>query len=214
MIFKYIDFSFNDLWNRTLSLISADFVHDGVYTCQVGFKSQSSIWLQQQQHHRHHCHHRHHPHHRHRRHYRNHRHHHISATTASAQVRMRTGGPTLRREARVRVIGEQNPFIVTMHRTPALYPLHGTPVQSPCIEPPASLPCIEHLPPLHRYNPYNPCTALLPCIKPLLSTLLTNLQSPQIQIRSSSGQRQKVKRMKQLKERERELLRAAWRLNP
>ena len=28
-------FSFNDLWNRTLSLISADFVHDGVYTCQV-----------------------------------------------------------------------------------------------------------------------------------------------------------------------------------
>ena len=35
MIFTTIDFSFNDLWNRTLSLISADFVHDGVYTCQV-----------------------------------------------------------------------------------------------------------------------------------------------------------------------------------
>ena len=50
-----VPYSFNDLWNRTLSLISADFAHDGVYTCQV---------------------------------------------------RMRTGGPTLRREARVRVIGE------------------------------------------------------------------------------------------------------------
>ena len=37
MIFTTIDFSFNDLWNRTLSLISADFVHDGVYSCQVGF---------------------------------------------------------------------------------------------------------------------------------------------------------------------------------
>ena len=35
LIFTTIKFSFNDLWNRTLSLISADFVHDGVYTCQV-----------------------------------------------------------------------------------------------------------------------------------------------------------------------------------
>ena len=30
-----VPYSFNDLWNRTLSLISADFVHDGTYTCQV-----------------------------------------------------------------------------------------------------------------------------------------------------------------------------------
>ena len=35
MLFTTIKSSFNDLWNRTLSLISADFVHDGVYTCQV-----------------------------------------------------------------------------------------------------------------------------------------------------------------------------------
>lgn len=54
-----VPYSFNDLWNRTLSLISADFVHDGTYSCQV---------------------------------------------------RMRTGGPTLQREARVRVIGKICPL--------------------------------------------------------------------------------------------------------
>lgn len=43
MIFIQIQFSFNDLWNRTLSLISADFVHDGVYTCQVGLSISSLI---------------------------------------------------------------------------------------------------------------------------------------------------------------------------
>ena len=32
-----IPYSFNDLWNRTLSLYSIDFVHDGVYTCQVRY---------------------------------------------------------------------------------------------------------------------------------------------------------------------------------
>ena len=30
-----IPFSFNDLWNRTLSLFEADFKHQGVYTCQA-----------------------------------------------------------------------------------------------------------------------------------------------------------------------------------
>ena len=30
-----IAYSFDDLWNRTLSLYSVDFVHAGVYTCQV-----------------------------------------------------------------------------------------------------------------------------------------------------------------------------------
>merc|ERR1719411_1584930 len=34
-----VPYSFNDLWNRTLSLISADFVHDGVYTCQVRMRT-------------------------------------------------------------------------------------------------------------------------------------------------------------------------------
>ena len=30
-----VPFSFNDLWNRTLSLFEADFKHQGVYTCQA-----------------------------------------------------------------------------------------------------------------------------------------------------------------------------------
>ena len=30
-----VPYSFNDLWNRTLSLISVDFIHSGVYSCQV-----------------------------------------------------------------------------------------------------------------------------------------------------------------------------------
>ena len=34
-----IPYSFNDLWNRTLSLISVDFVHDGVYTCSVQMRT-------------------------------------------------------------------------------------------------------------------------------------------------------------------------------
>jgi len=34
-----IAYSFNDLWNRTLSLYSIDFVHDGVYTCQVHMRT-------------------------------------------------------------------------------------------------------------------------------------------------------------------------------
>eukprot|EP00090_Calanus_glacialis_P041134 TRINITY_DN7227_c0_g1_i2.p1 TRINITY_DN7227_c0_g1~~TRINITY_DN7227_c0_g1_i2.p1 ORF type:complete len:2186 (-),score=220.82 TRINITY_DN7227_c0_g1_i2:579-7136(-) len=34
-----IPYSFNDLWNRTLSLISIDFVHDGIYTCQVKMRT-------------------------------------------------------------------------------------------------------------------------------------------------------------------------------
>ena len=34
-----IPYSFNDLWNRTLSLYSVDFVHDGVYTCQVRMRT-------------------------------------------------------------------------------------------------------------------------------------------------------------------------------
>ena len=34
-----IPYSFNDLWNRTLSLYSVDFVHDGVYTCQVHMRT-------------------------------------------------------------------------------------------------------------------------------------------------------------------------------
>lgn len=50
-----IGFSFNDLWNRTLSLFQADASYEGVYSCQV---------------------------------------------------RMRTGGPTITREARVTVIGK------------------------------------------------------------------------------------------------------------
>lgn len=50
-----VAFSFNDLWNRTLSLLQADFNHAGVYTCQV---------------------------------------------------RMRTGGPRLKREALVEIIGK------------------------------------------------------------------------------------------------------------
>lgn len=31
-----VAYSFNDLWNRTLSLLQADFSHAGVYTCRVG----------------------------------------------------------------------------------------------------------------------------------------------------------------------------------
>ena len=31
--------SFNDLWNRTLSLLSADHVHRGVYTCVVRMRT-------------------------------------------------------------------------------------------------------------------------------------------------------------------------------
>ena len=34
-----IAFSFNDLWNRTLSLINADFAHEGRYKCQVRMKT-------------------------------------------------------------------------------------------------------------------------------------------------------------------------------
>ena len=34
-----IPYSFNDLWNRTLSLYSIDFAHDGVYTCQVRMRT-------------------------------------------------------------------------------------------------------------------------------------------------------------------------------
>ena len=34
-----IPFSFNDLWNRTLSLLQADFSHEGTYTCQVGMRT-------------------------------------------------------------------------------------------------------------------------------------------------------------------------------
>ncbi len=34
-----IPYSFNDLWNRTLSLLSADFVHNGVYTCRVRMRT-------------------------------------------------------------------------------------------------------------------------------------------------------------------------------
>ena len=30
-----VPFSFNDLWNRTLSLFEADFKHQGIYTCQA-----------------------------------------------------------------------------------------------------------------------------------------------------------------------------------
>jgi hypothetical protein len=65
--------SFDDLWNRTLSLISADFVHDGTYTCQVPPSPFRPSFLLLQ---------------------------------LPLTVRMRTGGPTLRREARVRVIGK------------------------------------------------------------------------------------------------------------
>ena len=34
-----IAYSFNDLWNRTLALYSVDFVHGGVYTCQVRMRT-------------------------------------------------------------------------------------------------------------------------------------------------------------------------------
>ena len=34
-----IPYSFNDLWNRTLSLYSIDFVHDGLYSCQVRMRT-------------------------------------------------------------------------------------------------------------------------------------------------------------------------------
>ena len=34
-----IGFSFNDLWNRTLSLINANFAHEGIYKCQVRMKT-------------------------------------------------------------------------------------------------------------------------------------------------------------------------------
>ena len=34
-----ISYSFNDLWNRTLSLLSADFVHRGVYTCKARMRT-------------------------------------------------------------------------------------------------------------------------------------------------------------------------------
>ncbi|XP_059099411.1 protein sidekick-like isoform X3 [Tigriopus californicus] len=34
-----VAFNFNDLWNRTLSLIQADFSHAGIYTCQVRMKT-------------------------------------------------------------------------------------------------------------------------------------------------------------------------------
>ena len=50
-----IGFSFNDLWNRTLSLFQADLTYEGTYSCLV---------------------------------------------------RMRTGGPTLTKEAKVTVIGK------------------------------------------------------------------------------------------------------------
>ena len=58
-----VAFSYNDLWNRTLSLLSADHGHAGVYVCRVG---------------------------------------------------MRTGGPRLTREARVKVIGEMIVMIMNM----------------------------------------------------------------------------------------------------
>jgi protein sidekick len=50
-----IGFSFNDLWNRTLSLLQADSTYEGTYSCEV---------------------------------------------------RMRTGGPTMTKEAKVTVIGK------------------------------------------------------------------------------------------------------------
>ena len=34
-----VPFSFNDLWNRTLSLIQVDFAHAGTYKCQVRMKT-------------------------------------------------------------------------------------------------------------------------------------------------------------------------------
>ena len=34
-----VAFSYNDLWNRTLSLLSADHGHAGVYTCRVGMRT-------------------------------------------------------------------------------------------------------------------------------------------------------------------------------
>ena len=52
-----IGFSFNDLWNRTLSLFQADSTYEGTYSCEV---------------------------------------------------RMRTGGPTMTKEAKVTVIGNKN----------------------------------------------------------------------------------------------------------
>lgn len=50
-----VPFSFNDLWNRTLSLLQVDFSHAGVYACQV---------------------------------------------------RMRTGGPRIKREAEIKILGK------------------------------------------------------------------------------------------------------------
>ena len=68
-------------------------------------------------------------------------------TTATSQVRMRTGGPTLRREARVRVIGELPSSSCTqaLHRTPAHRSLHTCPPHRP----------------LHTDPTLNPCTQLL-----------------------------------------------------
>lgn len=34
-----IAYNFNDPWNRTLSLLSANLTHTGKYTCQVGLRS-------------------------------------------------------------------------------------------------------------------------------------------------------------------------------
>ena len=34
-----VPYSFNDLWNRTLSLLSVDFVHQGTYTCAVRMRT-------------------------------------------------------------------------------------------------------------------------------------------------------------------------------
>jgi hypothetical protein len=34
-----VPYSFNDLWNRTLSLLSVDFVHEGTYTCAVRMRT-------------------------------------------------------------------------------------------------------------------------------------------------------------------------------
>jgi hypothetical protein len=34
-----VAYGFNDLWNRTLSLLSADYGHAGTYTCRVGMRT-------------------------------------------------------------------------------------------------------------------------------------------------------------------------------
>lgn len=34
-----VAFSFNDLWNRTLSLLQVDFAHEGTYSCRVQTRS-------------------------------------------------------------------------------------------------------------------------------------------------------------------------------